>query len=118
MCLWDLDSFEVTYPFLGYNCGHGYGSGTVQDLKISAKGNVIVTASNFDRNGKEGECVVKVWHYPTCELLATLPHDSPVTCVAITPDNKTVISGDRVGNLLFWDVGDLKPTAKAEQPKK
>src|SRR5262249_47550626 len=59
-------------------------------VAFSPDGNSIATASGtrdeVSPENQPGE--VKIWDSRTGELIATLPHPGPLTCVAFSPDSK------------------------------
>ncbi|MEL6488944.1 MAG: WD40 repeat domain-containing protein, partial [Cyanobacteria bacterium J06621_3] len=70
---------------------------TIRTLAVSSTGDRLVSGSG------DG---IKVWQLETGELLYTLPAEagSPVWSVAISPDDRTFISGDYSGNITAWDL--------------
>lgn len=68
----------------------------VESVAYSNDGKFIVSGAGDDS--------IKVWNALSRQLARTLLTTDNVTCVAITPDSKTVISGDRSNQILFWDI--------------
>lgn len=71
---------------------------TVRALALSSMGNRLVSG------GGDG---IKVWQPQTGELLYSLDPKAgaPVWAVAVSPDDRTFVSGDYDGNLTAWRLG-------------
>jgi len=44
---------------------------------------------------------LKVWDLATCEEVMTFAGDGTFDCCAVTPDGKTIVAGDRGGQVHF-----------------
>jgi len=69
-----------------------------QRIVVSPDGKLVATTSGvFSKS-------VEIWDATTGKLLGSLPNArDPVGCVAFTPDNKSIITGDGVGFVGVWD---------------
>jgi cilia- and flagella-associated protein 52 len=64
-------------------------------IDIDARGEFYVTGSD-DKN-------VKIWHYDEGLTVAKgMGHSGAITAVAMSPDQRTVVSAGRDGDLIFW----------------
>jgi len=88
--VWDGPTGEVLHRLTGHN-------DTVRDLAISPSGKRLVSSSG------DG---IKVWQPQTGKLLYSAPAEPgvPIWSVAISPDEKTFISGDYAGNITHWSL--------------
>lgn len=50
-----------------------------------------------------------VWHASQREATLLFGHERPIQRVAISPDGRSLVSGDYFGNLIFWDLADGRP---------
>lgn len=71
-----------------------------------------VSAVAFSSDGtflaSGGGPYVRTWNVATMRLIGTGSHSS-VTCVALSKDNKTLVSGSSGGSLHVWDVSKDEP---------
>jgi len=87
------------------------GTGPSAAVALSADAKWILTGSNVVQREKTGEagatqriCTPRIWDARTGDLLRTLPaHHAEVTAVAISPDDKLMLTGDRSGQCRLWD---------------
>ncbi len=87
--IWDRETGENLRTLVGHN-------DTVRTLAVSASGHWLISGSG------DG---LKVWRLETGELIYTLPtnRQSPIWSVAISPDERTLVSSDYDGNMTVWD---------------
>mgnify|MGYP001791600527 CR=1 FL=1 len=88
--IWDGPTGEVLHTLTGHK-------DMVRDLAVTASGDKLISASS------DG---IKVWQPKTGKLLYSLSAelDIPVWSVAISPNEKTLISGDYAGNIIRRDL--------------
>ena len=49
------------------------------------------------------QCWVRTWDLESGEVVNELRHDSPLTSLAVSSDQKRIAAGDAHGNLIVWD---------------
>ena len=80
---------------------------------IAADGSIVLSSANNRRT-------INVWSLESGNILRTLkPISSDVSCLAISADAKFALSGDRSGNLYYWDLRSgacLFSTAVGQNP--
>lgn len=87
---------------------------SVRTVAINPEGTILATGGS--------DAVVRLWDATTRKELAALRHDDPVTCLAFTPDGKTLAAGGRgrvkdssydavVGAIKLWDVTTTRERA-------
>jgi WD40 repeat protein/beta-lactamase regulating signal transducer with metallopeptidase domain len=100
--LWDAGSGQETATLKGdlmrFHCVAFSRDGT----KLAAGGG--------DWDGK-GPSQVTVWDVNTQKQVGKLTHKKPVLCVAFSPDNAAVASGDLDGAVSVWDAGTFRVKA-------
>jgi WD40 repeat protein len=88
---------------MGSLIGH---TGWVSGLAFTASGELI--SSSADQT-------LRIWNPLTCSQTAVLRgHDNEVHCLAISADGRTMVSGDKSGNIKTWDSA---PDVHAEPPR-
>lgn len=73
-------------------------AGRINTITVNAEGNIAVTA------GEDG--MICAWQITDGKKLFCKNSAGAVTDAVITPDNRTVIAGDDLGNLSFIDIND------------
>ncbi|XP_008547834.1 protein FAN [Microplitis demolitor] len=76
----------------------------VSSLEQSLTRNIFISGS--------WDCTVKIWHSyesgkkikPQESLIAQLDHDSKVTCLSISKDEKLLVSGTEDGEIFIWNM--------------
>lgn len=88
--LWDAPIGKLERILIGH-------TDVVRTVAVAPSGNRLVSGSG------DG---IKVWNPQSGELLYSLPSDTglPVWTVAISPDERTFISGDYDGAITVWDL--------------
>ena len=106
--LWDVASGQPQMPDDGHD-------DKVDSLAFCASGNVLVSATH---NGS-----LRVWDPRSGRLLRSLPDDSSLGPIAISPDGKVVASGSAWGNpnksVCLWDVASgrmLREFSEGKEP--
>lgn len=69
--------------------------GSVRGLEVGRRGKYAVTRS---------EASVRVWNAATGELAHDVPTRSPISAIAIDPDERILALGDHLGNVTIWDL--------------
>ena len=87
---WELDSLEALEPIQ---------SGYLSSLAVSADGRLLVGA---------GEDRLHLWDGNGKQLHALTSEGSTFSAVACSPDGKTVVTGDRQGQLRVWEAATGK----------
>lgn len=104
--IWDLEAGgEGEIPTIE---GHGdiiYRIAVSPDGKKLASASADETVRVFDISSKA----------KSAQLLRTIPHDDPVTCVDWSPDGKLLLTSGRGNRLQFWGEDDKKPILKCGQ---
>jgi WD40 repeat protein len=100
--LFILGSFSVVIkaqkPVLTIPTGQNL---VITAFKITPNGHYLLSAS-LDRSIKVYDLILKK------EVFTFWEHKNFVSAIAIGADNRTVISGDEIGNLIFWDLNTGK----------
>lgn len=108
--LWNLTRLEKSEPETLYA-----GAAPANVVRFNSSGTLIVTghgdskaaASSVDNNAR-------IWIATTNELLEVLPHDSPVTAAAFSPDDQILVTGTHDGLLRIWDMADERTPSLRE----
>jgi len=80
---------------------NGSNSGSVEALSIDREGSYFVSGG-ADR-------IVKLWHYDEgCLQYTGVGHSGTITAVAISPDQKNIISVGNEGAIFIWKFPDVK----------
>ena len=74
----------------------------ITGVAFHCEGKWMVTSSE--------DCTVKVWDTRTGLVQRAYTHDYPVNDVVIHPNQGELVSADRGGVILIWDLGDDKCT--------
>lgn len=102
--IWDTKTLAATREFNGHNS-------TIHDVQFSSDGAFLASAGGFDHS-------VRVWSLETngCEHIFDT-HADAVVCLDISPDGKTIISGDYDGSVYLWDLesGELTKSFPAHR---
>jgi hypothetical protein len=97
--VWDLRTGKTTSTL-------GPHTGKVEALACSPDGRLVAAVTELS-DGVPGE--VKLWDLATGRLHAELlGHEDGVNCVAFSPDGSVLATGDRIGQIRFWDVAAAK----------
>lgn len=48
-------------------------------------------------------CPMRVVHVTSGRVTVSFRAENPITCVAVSPDGKNIVSGDLTGNVVLWD---------------
>ena len=72
----------------------------ISDLKYISATDQIVTSSN--------DKTIKIWS-SNLEFLRSISGDFQFTCLAISPIDNNILSGDLNGNIIFWDPSKKRP---------
>jgi WD40 repeat protein len=64
------------------------------DIAFSPAGDKLAVAAGFE---------IRCWKWPGLEPLKTFKHGSRVSCLAWSPDGRTLAAGDVLGGLVGWD---------------
>jgi len=95
--IWDISTFELVETLEEHNGGVNY-------VAVSSN-----TAKFPDNIGKQyiisgsSDDTIKIWNILTFELVTTLENDTEVYSVAISSDNKYIISGLYNGKIKIWE---------------
>ena len=91
---WDVDQAEVVDEWIGH-------TSTINDIAVSRAGDRFVSASS-DRS-------VRIWQRGSAECRILRGHRSSVRAVALTHDERTIISGSADGRMIFWNTATGSP---------
>lgn len=78
-----------------------------------------VSSIAFSEDGRtlfsgSGDHKLKIWDIGMCQERFTLSgHSNAVTCLAISHDEKVVVSGSRDGMIRFWRAATQSPQDKS-----
>ena len=98
LCAW---SVHDSVPNLKWHVEQAH-DGWIHDLAVSKDGSVLATVGR-DR-------FVRLWSADDGALIKQLPeHEHEPFCVAIHPDNESVVSADLFGTLRHWSTDSAKP---------
>ncbi len=89
--IWDTKTLAATHEFIGHES-------TIHDVRFSSDDSFVASAGGFDRT-------VRVWSIEskTCTHVFD-QHADAVVCLDISPDDRTIISGDYDGSIYVWDL--------------
>jgi WD40 repeat protein/tRNA A-37 threonylcarbamoyl transferase component Bud32 len=94
--LWDMEKGKRVRSFVGHKA-------SVASAALSADGKRVVTGGfHVGPDPKGSPPTVRVWDYATGKELAKIPSETSILCLAISPDRKFVLFGDRKGGLTQW----------------
>ncbi len=89
--LWDFASGKEVHKFIGHE-------GPVYNMAIMQDGKHLVSVADKD-------LAVKIWNIENHELVSSLaPNSAHVTAVAISPDQRFIITGGEDGFARIWDI--------------
>jgi hypothetical protein len=83
-------------------------AGRVCALSFSADGALLAAAATprFGMGGRDPPGPVVIWDVARCRALASLADNGQVTSAALlSPDGRTLLTGDEAGVVRAWDVG-------------
>lgn len=103
--LWDFATGREIHKFVGHD-------GPVYRIVVMADGKLLVSIADKD-------LAVKVWDIDEHELISSLaPNSAHVTALAVSPDNRFIVTGGEDGKARFWDVdrGILLRTINHNRP--
>lgn len=69
-------------------------------LAVSADGQLIASANSDN--------IIKIWKFPTGDLINTITHDQLIRCVTFSNDNQMLASGSDDGSIAVWQVATGK----------
>ncbi len=89
--LWDFASGKEVHKFIGHE-------GPVYNMAIMQDGKHLVSVADKD-------LAVKIWNIENHELVSSLaPNSAHVTAVAISPDQRFIVTGGEDGFARIWDI--------------
>ena len=89
--LWDFASGKEIHKFLGHN-------GPVYGLELMADDSQLVSIADKD-------LAVKIWDLEKGALRTSLaPNSAHINAVAVSPDNRYIVTGGDDGIARFWDI--------------
>ena len=89
--LWDFATGKEVHKFLGHE-------GPVYNMEIMQDGKHLVSVADKD-------LAVKIWNIENCELVSSLaPNSAHVTAVAVSPDQRFIVTGGEDGFARIWDL--------------
>jgi WD40 repeat protein len=89
--LWDVTTGKEMHKFLGHN-------GPVYGLVLMPDDNRLVSIADKD-------LAVKIWDFETKSLKTSLaPNSAHINAVAVSPDQRFIVTGGDDGIVRFWDV--------------
>jgi WD40 repeat protein len=89
--LWDFASGKEVHKFLGHN-------GPVYGLELMADDSQLVSIADKD-------LAVKIWDLEKQSLRTSLaPNSAHINAVAVSPDNRYIVTGGDDGIARFWDI--------------
>ncbi|MDG1894939.1 MAG: hypothetical protein P8J37_08525 [Fuerstiella sp.] len=98
LCAW---SVHDSVPNLKWHVEQAH-DGWIHDLAVSKDGSVLATV------GRDG--FVRLWSATDGALIRQLPrHEHEPFCVAIHPDNQSIVSADLFGTLRHWAADSAEP---------
>jgi WD40 repeat protein len=86
--VWDLDNGKLLRTLEGH-------SGWIMAL-AAVEGSRIISGGD--------DATLRIWDLESEETLGILTTEFPIHAVAVTPDGRTVVAGDRSGNVHFFDL--------------
>jgi WD40 repeat protein/tRNA A-37 threonylcarbamoyl transferase component Bud32 len=101
--LWDVTVRNPPGQVLGQHAGQ------VSALLFTPDGQTLLSGSGLmDGQVVRGE--LKVWDVAGRKVRRSLPlHDGPITCPALAPGGKLVVSGSADATVRLWDAGSFAP---------
>lgn len=89
--LWDINSGKELHKFVGHN-------GPVYGLVLMQDGKSLVSIADKD-------LAVKIWDLESKSLKSSLaPNSAHVNAVAVSPDQRYIVTGGDDGILRYWDI--------------
>ena len=89
--LWDLTTGKEIHKFVGHN-------GPVYGLVLMSDDKKLVSIADKD-------LAVKIWNLESRTLLTSLaPNSAHINAVAVSPDNRYIVTGGDDGIARFWDI--------------
>lgn len=101
--LWDFSSGKEVHKFIGHE-------GPVYNISVMQDGKHFVSVADKD-------LAVKIWNIENRELVSSLaPNSAHVTAVAVSPDQRFIVTGGEDGFARIWDIdrGVLLRTSEHE----
>ncbi len=103
-----LSSTHTSIPITSFSGHHN----RIECIAFSPDGKTIASGSTDQTSvGNKKPVTIRIWNAVTGEHIRTISrHSDKVTCIAFSPDGKTLVSGSMDQTIRFWDIhtGDQK----------
>ena len=90
--LWNYKKGEVRLTLEGH-------LQNVNDVVYTSNGRYLVSCSD--------DKTIRIWDVRTGKQIASLQCDNDIECIAISPDNSLLLSGDTYGKIYLWRLVDI-----------
>ncbi len=90
--LWNYKKGEVRITLEGH-------SQSVNDVVYTSNGRYLASCSD--------DKTIRIWEVRTGKQIVSLQSDNEIECIAISPDNSLLLSGDTNGNIHLWHLVNI-----------
>jgi WD40 repeat protein len=101
--IWDLGTGKLLATLDGDTSKNPFNS--LNSVAFSPDGQTLASIAQDDKKGG----IIKIWNLKTRKVIHTLggpkPREENVRSLAISPNGKTIVSGDDQGTIKIWNLG-------------